>query len=78
MTGLRGKLKLHAYIFALAVLIAGGSGAALVVTYYTMLEYSGDRVSSLLYSVALSFLVFAGMVWLAKVVTEWATKTGRI
>lgn len=72
------KLRLHLFILMLAVMIAGGSGGVLVVTYYSLLELTGDKTSSLVYSALLSLLTFAVMIWVAKIITEWATKTGRV
>ncbi len=73
----RSQIKVQIYIALLALMIAGGSGAALLTSYWYFSE-KADKVTSAIYALVISIVVLAGFVLAAKVLTDWAIKTGHI
>ena len=77
MEGHRSHVKIQVYIALLALMIAGGSGIALLISY-RYFSGSMDRMTSAIYALVISIVVLAGLVLVAKVLTDWVIKTGRI
>ena len=73
----RPGIRLHLFVLALAVLIAGGSGAVLLASYWGLYDRYGHLNAALL-ALVFSLAAFAVLVYVAKQIADWATKTGRV